>query len=146
MNNQTNSSTELLNFVAKNCEMGKSSINQLLPMIHEEEFRKTVEAQYREYAEIDSLADRALAKRGSEAEHVGAMAKVSSYLMINAGALLDDSVQHMAEMMCKGSSNGIIEITRHLSAHRDAEPEVQGLANRLLAAEERNVEELKQFL
>lgn len=146
MNNQTDSNTALLNFVAKNCEMGKSSIKQLLPMIHEDNFRKTVEAQYREYAEIDDLAIRALAKRGCEAEDVGAIAKMSSYLMINAGALIDDSVPHMAEMMCKGSSTGIIEITRHLSAHRDAEPEVQGLANRLLAAEEHNMEELKQFL
>ena len=74
------------------------------------------------------------------------MAKISSYLMINTGAIIDNSTSHMAEMMCKGSSNGIIEITKRLSEHHEANEETRDLANRLLAAEEHNIEELKRYL
>ncbi len=146
MNEPQNPNTALLNFVAKNCQMGKSSIKQLLPKIEDGEFRRTVESQYREYDEIDDLAVKALARRGSQPEDVGAMAKMSSYLMINAGAMIDNSTAHMAEMMCKGSSNGIIEITKRLSEHHEAEPEARDLAQRLLASEEHNMEELKRYL
>ncbi len=146
MNEAQNPSTALLNFVAKNCQMGKVSIKQLLPVVEDGEFRRAVESQYREYDEIDDLAVRALAAEGVVPDDIGTMARVSSYLMINAGALMDKSTSHMAEMMCKGSNQGIVEITKRLSEHREAGPEAKGLAERLLSTEEHNLETMKRYL
>ena len=146
MNEPRNPNTALLNFVAKNCQMGKVSIKQLLPVIEDGEFRRAVESQYREYDEIDDLAVKALARRGAAPDDIGAMAKMSSYLMINAGAIMDNSTSHMAEMMCKGSNQGIVEITKRLSEHREAEPEAKDLAKRLLSTEEHNLETMKSYL
>lgn len=146
MNKPENASEALLNFVAKNCQMGKTSIKQMLPHVKDGEFRRAVESQYREYDEIDDLAVKSLHARGAEPDDVGAIAKMSSYLMLNTGALIDPSTAHMAELMCKGSSNGIVEITRRLSEHEEAAPEAKQIANRLLASEEKNMETLKAFL
>lgn len=143
--NQKN--VELLNYISKNTEMGKSSIKQLLEVVKHPEFRETVESQYREYDEIYDLAHNALEARNEEAESVGPMAKISSYIMINVNNLKDGSESSMAEMMLKGSNSGIIEITKHLNDLGDeVEPDVKHLAQRLLKFEQRNVEELKKFL
>lgn len=142
----SNENAALLDNISQNCAMGKSAIKQLLPHIRDEQFRQTIESQYREYDEIDDLAVQALKHHGRSAEDVSAMAKLSSYLMVNAGTLADGSVSHMAEMMAKGSSNGIIEITKRLNELNDANPEVSALAKRLLSTEQRNMDELKTFL
>ena len=138
---------ELLNYISKNTEMGKSSIKQLLEVVKHPEFRETVESQYREYDEIYDLAHQALETRHEEAKNVSPMAKISSYIMININNLTDGSESSMAEMMLKGSNSGIVEITKHLNDLGDqVEPDVKQLAERLLKFEKRNVEELKKFL
>lgn len=138
---------ELLNYISKNTEMGKSSIKQLLEVVKHPEFRETIESQYREYDEIYDLAHQALETRHEEAKNVNPMAKISSYIMINFNNLTDGSESSMAEMMLKGSNSGIIEITKHLNDLGDqVEPDVKQLAERLLKFEKRNVEELKKFL
>ncbi len=138
---------ELLNYISKNTEMGKSSIKQLLEVVKHPEFRETIESQYREYDEIYDLAHQALETRHEEAKNVNPMTKISSYIMINFNNLTDGSESSMAEMMLKGSNSGIIEITKHLNDLGDqVEPDVKQLAERLLKFEKRNVEELKKFL
>lgn len=138
---------ELLNYISKNTEMGKSSIKQLLEVVKHPEFRETIESQYREYDEIYDLAHQALETRHEEAKNVNPMAKISSYIMINFNNLTDGSESSMAEMMLKGSNSGIVEITKHLNDLGDqVEPDVKQLAERLLKFEKRNVEELKKFL
>lgn len=49
-------------------------------------------------------------------------------------------------MMLQGSNMGIIDITKKLKECPDAEPETTRLAQRLLKMEERNLEQLKEFL
>lgn len=138
---------ELLNYISKNTEMGKSSIKQLLEVVKHPELRETIESQYREYDEIYDLAHQALETRHEEAKNVNPMAKISSYIMINFNNLTDGSESSMAEMMLKGSNSGIVEITKHLNDLGDqVEPDVKQLAERLLKFEKRNVEELKKFL
>ena len=138
---------ELLNYISKNTEMGKSSIKQLLEVVKHPEFRETIESQYREYDEIYDLAHQALETRHEEAKNVNPMAKISSYIMINFNNLTDGSESSMAEMMLKGSNSGIVESTKHLNDLGDqVEPDVKQLAERLMKFEKRNVEDLKKFL
>ena len=136
----------LLQYISQNTEMGKSSIKQLIEVVKNEEFRRVVESQYREYDEMYDLAHQALEKRNKEAKSVSPMAKISSYIMINVNAMADGSVSSMAEMMMKGSNKGIIEITKHLNDMQKADPDVRKLAERLLKFEQRNVEQLKPYL
>ena len=136
----------LLQYISQNTEMGKSSIKQLIEVVKNEEFRRVVESQYREYDEMYDLAHQALEKRNKEDKSVSPMAKISSYIMINVNAMADGSVSSMAEMMMKGSNKGIIEITKHLNDMQKADPDVRKLAERLLKFEQRNVEQLKPYL
>lgn len=137
----------LLHFIAQNARMGKQSIKQLLPTIQNETFRSLVESQYREYDAIDDLCAKALQKRHQQPPDVPMAAKISSYIMIHVNAAKDGDVSSMAEMMLKGSNQGIIEITKHLNTAGDAvHSSVKTLAERLLQFEQDNVEALRPYL
>ena len=137
---------DLLEYIAKNCEMGKSAIKQLFPVIQNEMFKRLIESQYREYDEIYDLAAKALKARGEDVAGVNPAAKFSSYMMIRMNAGKAASDEEMAKLMFKGSSTGIAEITKHLNHLPAAQQETRDLAGRLLAFEQRNIEELKPYL
>ena len=126
--------------------MGKSAIKQLFPVIQNETFKRLIESQYREYDEIYDLAAKALKARGEDVAGVNPAAKFSSYMMIRMNAGKAASDEEMAKLMFKGSSTGIAEITKHLNHLPAAQQETRDLAGRLLAFEQRNIEELKPYL
>lgn len=121
-------------------------MKQLFPVIRDQSFKRLVESQYREYDEIYDLAAKELKSHGEEASAVNPAAKLSSYVMIRMNAGKETSDEEMAKLMFKGSSTGIAEITKHLNHLNDVQPQVRKLADRLLAFEQRNVEELKPYL
>ena len=137
---------ELLNYIYQNAEMGKQTIPQLLEVVEDADFRKLLESQLREYQEIWEAAAAMIRSENGEAKGLSAMAKVSSYISVNFNTMIDKTSSHLAEMMMKGSNMGIIEITQKIKKYADADSGALALAHKLLKTEERNVEQLKQYL
>ena len=73
-------------------------------------------------------------------------AKSASNAMLRMGLMRDDSVQNMAKMLVKGSTNGVIEITQHIKEFPSADQQTMDLATRLLSTEQNNVEQMKKYL
>ena len=136
----------LLNFIYQNAEMGKETIPKLTKIVEDVNFRRVLEDQLTEYQEIFNKAEEKIQKEGGDAKGNSTMERVSASTMLNLNTLLDKSNTHIAEMMLQGSNMGIIDITKKLKECPDAEPETTRLAQRLLKMEERNLEQLKEFL
>ena len=49
---------EMLNFIYQNSQMGVETLNQLIPMIDNEAFKKRLEAQLKEYEQPRSSRNR----------------------------------------------------------------------------------------
>ena len=60
--------------------------------------------------------------------------------------MLNTSTGHIAEMMIKGSTNGIIDMERVLRRNEEAGQKPVALAKQLIELEEKNVARLKQYL
>ena len=131
----------LLNFIYQNAEMGKETIPKLTKIVEDVNFRRVLEDQLTEYQEIFNKAEEKIQKEGGDAKGISTMERVSASTMLNLNTLLDKSNTHIAEMMLQGSN-----ITKKLKECPDAEPETTRLAQRLLKMEERNLEQLKEFL
>ncbi|MNJ03052.1 hypothetical protein D3C73_1632290 [compost metagenome] len=58
----------------------------------------------------------------------------------------DDSHSHIAEMIIKGSTMGVTDVTKHLNKFDDVDSDIINLANKLLKIEENNIEEMKNYL
>ena len=138
---------EMLNFIYQNSQMGVETLNQLIPMIDNEAFKKRIEAQLKEYEQIHEEAKKLLNRHGYDEKGIGALEKIMAYLMIDMKTLMDKSSSHIAEMLIQGSNMGIIDAVKRINQYeKEAEKEVTALVRRLLEFEENNVERLKEAL
>ena len=138
---------EMLNFIYQNSQMGVETLNQLIPMIDNEAFKKRIEAQLKEYEQIHEEATKLLNRHGYDEKGIGALEKIMAYLMIDMKTLMDKSSSHIAEMLIQGSNMGIIDAVKRINQYeKEAEKEVTALMKRLLKFEENNVERLKEAL
>ena len=138
---------EMLNFIYQNSQMGVETLNQLIPMIDNEAFKKRIEAQLKEYEQIHEEAKKLLNRHGYDEKGIVALEKIMAYLMIDMKTLMDKSSSHIAEMLIQGSNMGIIDAVKRINQYeKEAEKEVTALMKRLLKFEENNVERLKEAL
>lgn len=138
---------ELLNFIYQNSQMGVETLHQLLPMTDNEDLKKQLHAQLKEYAGIHEEAKELLNKNGCQEKEIGQIQKIMTYLAIDMKTMTDKSASHMAEMLILGSVRGIIDCIKRIRQYEgEAEKEIVELMNRLLKFEENNVEQLKSSL
>lgn len=138
---------ELLNFVYQNSQMGVETLEQILPMIDNESFKKQIETQLKEYKKINQEARELLNRHGYDEKGISALDKMMAYLMLDFKTLTDKSSSHLADMLIKGSTMGIVAAVRHIRQYEnEAEKDVLALMKRLLKTEEDNVEQLKKAL
>ena len=130
---------EMLNFIYQNSQMGVETLNQLIPMIDNEAFKKRIEAQLKEYEQIHEEAKKLLNRHGYDEKGIGALEKIMAYLMIDMKTLMDKSSSHIAEMLIQGSNMGIIDAVKRINQYeKEAEKEVTALMKRLLKFEEKD--------
>lgn len=137
---------ELLNYIHQNSEMGIETIGQLLNIVKDDEYKKLLQSQYNEYKAIYDAVNLKFAQLKTEAKDISPFSKARTYIMININTLTDKSPSHISEMLIRGSTMGIVEITKNINEYKDAHQEILDIANRLLMFEQQNVEECKKFL
>ena len=142
-----NSNAELLNFVYQNAQMGVATLNQLIEMIEDGEFKNHLKLQYSNYQDIHKAAEELLNANGFDEKGISTMQKIRTYMMISIETLTDKSSSHIAEMLIVGSNMGVINAVKNIKKYQDsAEPDIIKLMERLLRFEDINVQELKAFL
>lgn len=141
-----NGNAELLNFVYQNSQMGADTINQLLDISEDTEFKETLKKQMKEYEAFHEKAKEMLNENGFDEKGIAAFEKLKTYLMINFQTLTDKSTPHIAEMMVLGSNMGVINAIKNVGKYSDAEKDILDLMKKLQKFEETNAEKLKTFL
>lgn len=137
---------EMLNYIYQNSQMGVNTIEQLVKISEDDEFKGYLTSQLREYKEINNKAMDIIKSMGFEEKGVGTFGEISTYMMINIKTLMDKSSSHIAEMMINGSTMGIIQATRSLKKYKDADKKIIALMEKLIETEENNFQQLKKFL
>jgi len=141
-----NGNAALLNFVYQNSEMGVNTIEQLIEIVKDENFRVQLDSQLNEYKDINRAAREKLNENGYDEKGIGTLDKIKTYLMINLQTQNDKSTSHIAEMLIIVSNMGVINAIRNIRKYSAAEPSILALMERLLRFEENNIQELKNFL
>lgn len=141
-----NGNAELLNYIYQNSQMGVHTIQQLIEIVEDDDFKRHLGAQYNEYKEIHNTAQKALNEAGYDEKGIGTLNKIKTYLMINMQTLTDKTPSHISEMLIIGSNMGIINAVKNIKKYKDTEPHILNLMERLLKLEEDNVQQLKKFL
>ncbi len=136
----------LLGYIHQNAKMGTDTIGYMVKVTNDIPFRRVLESQQQDYQAIVDEAQLLGQQLGDKVAKVPEAAVSASNTMLKLGLMKDDSVQNMAKMLVKGSTNGVIEITRHRKECACVDSKVDALAERLLQAEQSNIDQMKTYL
>lgn len=140
--------TKILNFLCENAQMGVQTISKMLENIVGEnpKLEEVLGSQLSRYSEFDAQASQHLRSRGGEAKPIPRMTTFISDMMIDFKTMNDKSTSHIAEMMLKGSTMGIISVTKTINENKSADAELLSLANDLLIYQTEQFEILRLLL
>lgn len=138
--------TELINLMRQNLEMGIDGIQKVIPYAQGEKFKRALNRQLEEYRDFYSQSDALLHQTGGEAEDIPVIAKISTEVMSTMKAMAYKEDSKIAEDMVRGTSTGIAKLMRHQSAYQGDDKRLLALCDQIVKAEEKNCEEMKQYL
>lgn len=145
MKEKQNENIIFLNLIYQNAQMGLIGIDTVMDKVKNEKIAKLIHKQRKEYEQFCENAQEILIKYGAREEEIGKLKELSSKMMSELMTLKADD-KKIVKLMMEGNEKGVIEITEKLNAYQEQDPEIISLAEKLLATEEHNREELKEFL
>ena len=120
MENQKNDNLNLLEAVVQNTEMGKNTLEQILPMTNDVQFKAELLRQRNIYHQLNQEAHTAIEACGGSAQGQSTMAKLNTKMGISMKTLTDKSTRNLAEMLthCKHSRSNQISKNRTDSSNK----------------------------
>ena len=137
---------KMLQEIVQNTEMGKNTLEQIVPMTEEPRFKAELLRQRNIYRELNQEACTAITACGGTAQGQSTMAKLNTKMGISMKTLTDRSTRNLAEMLSEGSSQGVMDCIKSQKDYPDAAPGSKRLMQKLQDFEEDNRIKLEQFL
>jgi hypothetical protein len=141
MNNNQNTA-EILSEIYRGAKMGVETINSMLNKVNDNKIYDELKYQLRSYDEIANEAYGELVKRNQEPKDISTVNKLSAKMSVG----ISNTPSHIADMLIKGSTMGVTEMTKSLNSYKDADPDIQALADRFIKLEQDNIDRLMKFL
>lgn len=136
---------EVLNEVNKGALIGMESIKNISDKVEDDKLRTVLEDQYSEY---QSISDQVKDKFNSvkNLENISTGMKLMNRTGIVFNTMIDSSSSKIAEILIQGNEMGIVKGRKMLNESTDIDKETQGILNRFVDFQERNIESLKKYL
>ena len=146
MEHLKNDNLSLLEAVVQNTEMGKNTLEQIVPMTDDVQFKAELLRERNIYRELNQEAHSAIEACGGTAQGQSAMAKLNTRMGIGMKTLTDKSTRNLAEMLSEGSSQGVMDCIKSQKDYPDAAPGSKRLMQKVQDFEEDNRIRLERFL
>lgn len=141
-----NRNTEFLTKIYQNARMGCESISCVSEKSKDEKMKQSLLKQHEQYNSVAQDASEMLVKEGKPAREKGPVSKAMLWSGIQLNTIADKTSDHIAEMMIQGSMMGVIDLSRNLKRYSDTDSSVKKLGERLIEVEEKNIQNMKDFL
>ncbi len=126
MENQKNDNLNLLEAVVQNTEMGKNTLEQIVPMTDDVQFKAELLRQRNVYHQLNQEAHTAIEACGGTAQGQSAMAKLNTKMGISMKTLTDKSTRNLAEMLTQGSGMGVVDCVKAQKDYPNAKKTLSG--------------------
>lgn len=136
----------ILREIQRNTEMAIKAIDTISDKIYDDQLAMQVSHQALKYSELHNQALSKLLEAKAEPYHANHISDMMLKGGIHYNTLLNTSTSHIAEMMIKGSNNGIMEMNRILNNNEDAGDKSVDMAKQLISFEEKNIQNLNKYL
>lgn len=146
MEHLKNDNLSLLEAVVQNTEMGKNTLEQIVPMTDDVQFKAELLRERNIYRELNQEAHTAIEACSGTAQGQSTMAKLNTRMGIGMKTLTDKSTRNLAEMLSEGSSQGVMDCIKSQKDYPDAAPGSKRLMQKVQDFEEDNRIRLERFL
>mgnify|MGYP007018190250 FL=1 len=127
--------------------MAIKALDAVTDKIYDERLAATVADQELQYSRLHDRAVQKLAEGKAQIYRSNAMENMMLKIGIGCNTLLNTSTGHIAEMIIKGSNNGVLEMEKVLAHNEElADTSSRALAKELIAMENSNIKTLKEYL
>ena len=139
-------SNEALAEIYRGAKMGVQTTNNLLMKVTDNSIYNELKYQLRSYEEIASEAYEEIIKRDNRPKDISTLNKAMAKMSIGINTFINNNPSHIADMMIKGNTMGVTDITKTLNSYNNEDPDIKNLAERFVKLEQSNIDRLKKFL
>ena len=139
--------SEIVAEIYRNAQLALESISDIMPAVVDGDIREEIMREHEEYEKICSKAAALALKYNVDVKEPSPIKKAMMWSAIKMGTAIDNSSQNIAQMMIRGTVNGITSLKTSLTdGGKNMDMEVKKLLNELISLEEGFEKSLKKFL
>lgn len=144
---QKKNDSEILAEIYRNAQIALTSISDIMPEVEDGGIREEIMREHEEYEKVCSEAAHLALKYDVELKEPNPVKKAMMWSAIKMGAANDNSSQNIAQMLIRGTVNGITSLkTTMTDGGKNIDPEVKKLLSSLISLEEGFEKKLKKYL
>ena len=144
---QKKNDSEILAEIYRNAQIALTSLSDIMPEVEDGGIREEIMREHEEYEKVCSEAAHLALKYDVELKEPNPVKKALMWSAIKMGAANDNSSQNIAQMLIRGTVNGITSLkTTMTDGGKNIDPEVKKLLSSLISLEEGFEKKLKKFL
>ena len=139
--------TEYLNAVYQNIKTAIQSIEDILPKVKDNDFKKELASEEDKYIVLEKECELlAKAEKIDGIKDNNFLEKLKLWGSINMSTMTDKTNRHIAELMLMGTFMGILTCEKDQADHQGISPEIDEILSRLKELEKTNLEALMPYL
>ncbi len=127
-------------------QMGLSSINEVMDYASDIELKRLLNDSMSENQSLKNDLDTVLADYSDNGKEPDPIAKGMSWLKTNIELKFNGSDGKIAELMIDGCNMGIKSLSRYMNQYKAADERSKDIAKRLISAEEKLSQQMRQFM
>ncbi|MDE7363763.1 MAG: hypothetical protein K2N27_02570 [Ruminococcus sp.] len=127
-------------------KMGISALDEVMEYAHSTDMRKYLQDSTEENQKLQDDLQKVLADYHDNGKEPNPIASGMSWIKTNFKLKMDESDSTIAELMTDGCNMGIKSLSRYLNQYAAADERSKDLTKRLIKAEEKLSQNMRQFL
>lgn len=138
--------SKLLNKLYSVSKMGMEAAEIILPQAGGKELREQIRMQDENYINLMEKTRAMMKADGNQPEGISELAQKMLRGSILIKTFFHHDPQHIADLMVRGTTMGIVDMTKAMNHTPDCDTKTKRFAEDCLRREEENVDRLKEFL
>ncbi len=127
-------------------KMGVTSIDDVIDMVRDENFRQRLSDCKVEHEELRSELEKLLEKYKDDGKDPNPIAKSMSWMKTNIKLGLKDTDNTIADLMTDGCNMGVKSLNKYLNKYKAADEVSKDITKRLINLEEKLAIDIRQYL
>lgn len=139
-------SKDMLSSILKTTQIGQVGIRSVLDSSTRPSLRNALEAQLREYDQIENEVYSIASLRGWELQELDPAVRFFTDRMTRIKLTCGNCDSKIADMMIQGSTKGMISGLRNLHQYPSRDDRISNISQKLLDCETANIRQMQMFL